>query len=522
VAAGKPLGGAPLGYVLGPEDLLIGPEGEPQRIDKAYSWDAPMSAHGLMHMVISNAVAGDPYPVDVLFMYMANMAWNSSMNTRGVMNMLTETDPQTGEYKIPKIIYSDAYSSEMVAYADLILPDTTYLERHDAISLLDRPICEADGVADAIRWPVIEPDRDVRGFQSVLLDIGARLGLPGMVNDDGSAKYSDYGDYIVNHQRKPGIGPLAGFRGANGTSEGRGDVNPDQLDAYIENGSFWHTDIPEEARYYKMANMAYQDFAVDMGFYDNPQPYAFQIYSETLQKFRLAAEGHGDAQPPDHLRERVRTCFTPLPSWYAPFEGEAISEEEYPLHALTQRPMAMYHSWGSQNPWLRQIHGHNPMFISQGLADGHDLVDGDWIWVTSHHGKIRVPVAVMAGVNDRTIWTWNAIGKRKGAWQLDEDAPEAKKGFLLNHLIYELLPPKGDGQRWSNSDPITGQAAWFDLRVRIAKAAADEPAESAPQFDSLPRMNGMAQPDKTLRYGLKWTANASTVKAGRKKGKMSS
>jgi anaerobic selenocysteine-containing dehydrogenase len=70
---------------------------------------------------------------------MANMAWNSSMNTRGVMDMLTAKDDETGEYKIPKIIYSDAYQSEMVAYADLILPDTTYLERHDAISLLDRP-----------------------------------------------------------------------------------------------------------------------------------------------------------------------------------------------------------------------------------------------------------------------------------------------------------------------------------------------------------------------------------------------
>ena len=51
--------------------------------------------------------------------------------------------------------------------------------------MLDRPICEADAVADAIRWPVFEPDRDVRGFQSVLLDLGARLKLPGMVNDDG-------------------------------------------------------------------------------------------------------------------------------------------------------------------------------------------------------------------------------------------------------------------------------------------------------------------------------------------------
>ena len=505
VAPEKPLGGAPLGYVLGPEDLIVGPDGTPQRIDKAYSWDAPMSAHGMMHMVISNAVAGDPYPVDVLFMYMANMAWNSSMNTRGVMDMLTETDPDTGEYRIPKLIYSDAYSSEMVAYADLILPDTTYLERHDAISLLDRPICEADAVADAIRWPVIEPDRDVRGFQSVLLDLGARLGLPGMVNDDGSAKFADYGDYIVNHQRKPGIGPLAGFRGEGGDAEGRGEPNQNQLDAYIENGAFWQAEIPAEARYFKQANAAYQQFAVDMGFYDAPQPYAFQIYVETLQKFRLAAEGHGDQQPPDHLRERIRTCFTPLPSWYAPFEGSAVDEASFPLHALTQRPMAMYHSWGSQNAWLRQIHGHNPMFVSQTLAAKHDLADGDWIWVTSHHGRIRVPVAVMAGVNDHTIWTWNAIGKRKGAWQLDPDAPEAKKGFLLNHLIHELLPAKGDGMRWSNSDPVTGQAAWFDLRVRIEKAAADEAAESWPQFDTLPRMNGEGAPDATLRYGLEWT-----------------
>ena len=360
-------------------------------------------------------------------------------------------------------------------------------------------------MADAIRWPVIEPDRDVRGFQSVLLDLGARLGLPGMVNDDGSAKFADYGDYIVNHERKPGIGPLAGFRGEEGDSEGRGEPNRNQLEAYIENGAFWQAEIPEEARYFKQANAAYQQFAVDMGFYDAPQPYAFQIYVETLQKFRLAAEGHGDQQPPDHLRERIRTCFTPLPSWYAPFEGSAVDEDAYPLHALTQRPMAMYHSWGSQNAWLRQIHGHNPMFVSQALAAEHDLADGDWIWVTSHHGRIRVPVAVMAGVNDHTIWTWNAIGKRKGAWQLDPDAPEAKKGFLLNHLIHELLPAKGDGMRWSNSDPITGQAAWFDLRVQIEKAAADEPAESWPQFDTLPRMNGEGPPDATLRYGLEWT-----------------
>ncbi|MDE1950268.1 MAG: hypothetical protein KGI35_16725, partial [Burkholderiales bacterium] len=34
----------------------------------------------------------------------------------------------------------------------------------------------------------------------------------------------------------------------------------------------------------------------------------------------------------------------------------------------------------------------------------------------------------------------------------------------------------------SNSDPITGQAGWYDVRVRIYPAAAGEPEETWPQF----------------------------------------
>src|SRR3546814_9980594 len=102
------------------------------------------------------------------------MGWNSAMNVPGTIRMLTDKDETTGEYRIPKIIYSDAFYSETVPYADLILPDTTYLERWDCISLLDRPISSADGPADAIRQPVVAPDRDVRPFQDVLIALGAR------------------------------------------------------------------------------------------------------------------------------------------------------------------------------------------------------------------------------------------------------------------------------------------------------------------------------------------------------------
>ncbi len=474
---GGPLNGPHLGFVHGPDDLALKPDGSAARIDKAFTWENPMSSHGLMHMVISNAHAGDPYKIDTLFMYMANMSWNSSMNTGGVMKMLTDTD-ESGAYVIPHIIYSDAYSSEMVAYADLILPDTTYLERYDCISLLDRPICEADAAADAIRWPVVEPDRNVKGFQSALCDLGARLGLPGFVNDDGSQKFADYADYIVNHQRRPGIGPLAGWRmGPKGLQSGRGDANLGQMQSYIRNGGFFVEHIPEGANYYKPWNRAYQDWAVKLGLYDAPQPYLFNLYVEPMRRFQLAAEGHGDRQPPDHLRARIKATMSPLPIWY---ETDQQGNEGFTVNALTQRPMAMYHSWGSQNAWLRQLHGHNPMYLPTKLMRQHDFKDGDWARITSPHGEITVPVMEMAALNENTIWTWNAIGKRKQAWALDKGAPEATKGFLINHLIHELLPPKGDGLRWANSDPITGQAAWFDLKVRVEKTTA--PQESRPEY----------------------------------------
>ena len=115
-----------------------------------------------------------------------------------------------------------------------------------------------------------------------------------------------YSDYIVNHERTPGIGPLAGWRGENGDEHGRGSSNPNQLERYIENGCFWQHHLPPEQQYYKHANKDYLEFAAHMGFIPKAEQIVMQIYSEPMQKFRLAAEGHGDIQPPDSLRQRIQ------------------------------------------------------------------------------------------------------------------------------------------------------------------------------------------------------------------------
>jgi anaerobic selenocysteine-containing dehydrogenase len=493
------LPGMALGFPQGPRDLLLDDDGAPIRIDKAFTWDAPLAAHGMMHMVIANAWAGDPYRIDTLFMYMANMAWNSAMNPGESMRMLTDKDPETGEYRIPRVIYADAFFSETVPYADLILPDTTYLERWDCISMLDRPIGSAHGPADAIRQPVLTPDRDVRPFQDVLLELGARLKLPGFVKDDGNPAYRDYPDYIANHERSPGIGPLGGWRGADGSASGKGAANPDQLARYVENQCFWQHRLPPEQLYFKHANAAYLRDAQAMGLVPNANQIVLQLYSEPLQRFRLAAEGHGAIQPPETHRARIRRYFDPLPFWYPPVEDSALQQAAWPLHAITQRPAIMYHSWGSQNAWLRQIYDRNHLYMNRRTAAAMGIEDDDHVWVISRAGRVKCQVRLMEGVNPDTVWTWNAIGKRARAWNLAADAPESRQGFLLNHVISEFRPGE-DGARQSNSDPITGQAAWYDLRVRIEKVGA---GGTELRFSPLKLPPGMGAPPRLLRFGAK-------------------
>jgi anaerobic selenocysteine-containing dehydrogenase len=502
VQPNTPLDGMPLGWPASPEDLFVDQDGGPVRIDKAFSWEYPLSVHGLMHNVITNAWRGDPYPIDTLFIFMANMAWNSSMNTSEVRRMLNDKD-ENGQYRIPFLVVADAFQSETVAFADLVLPDTSYLERHDCMSMLDRPISEYDGPVDSVRIPVLPPSGDSKPFQEVLIELGSRLKLPAFTHDDGSRKFRDYPDFVVNYETSPGsgIGFLAGWRGKGGEQFMKGEPNPRQWEMYEKNNCVFHYELPKSYQYMRNWNQGYLEWAKRHVLTRYAEPINIHIYSEVLQRFRLAAQGKSAGrQPPDHLRERIATHFDPLPFYSQPLEEEVTDLHRYPLNAITQRPMAMYHSWDSQNPWLRQIHTWNFLYVNTRTAQQAGIGDGDWMWVESMHGKVRCLCRHSEAVEPGTVWTWNAIGKASGAWGLDDDANESKKGFLLNHLIKEELPAAEGGGHVSNSDPVTGQAGWYDVRVRIYPANAGEAHESAPQFDTLGPVPGQALENNPGRW----------------------
>lgn len=76
------------------------------------------------------------------------------------------------------------------------------------------------------------------------------------------------------------------------------------------------------------------------------------------------------------------------------------------------------------------------------------------------------------------------------------DAPESTRAFLLNHVISDRLP----NSLQSNSDPVTGQAAWFDVRVKVERAADHEQNDAGHTFGALNPPPGIVTGPDVLQY----------------------
>ena len=338
-----------------------------------------------------------------------------------------------GEYAIPFIVVVDAFQSETVSFADLVLPDTTYLERYDAISLLDRPISEPD--AAGRRDPASgssQLDRDVRPWQDVLVELASRLKFPAFTRADGSRKFADYTRLHrqlreVSRHRLPRRLARRGRR----VAALRGEPNPKQWETYIENQSFFTYPWPENMRYYRLreqglSRVRRKACAVRHAAGAGDPADVFGAAAE------VPAGGAGlydGPQPPSLTdRERLATYFDPLPFWYAPLEGaqahtrarsrayplprdHAAADDDVPLVGFAERVAAA-------DP-RRENH---PVHESRHRACSSGLPTTTGSWVESHHGRIRCQLRTMEGVEAHTVWTWNAVGKQAGAWGCRADA----------------------------------------------------------------------------------------------------
>ena len=153
--------------------------------------------------------------------------------------------------------------------------------------------------------------------------------------------------------------------------------------------------------------------------------------------------------------------------------------------------------------------GRKKTITGQDGSQAHTAYDGVYTTVTDQSGRqrrqkvdslgriIRVDEPDATGnlgafdsPTQATYYEYDTLGNLvhviQGASPIQE---RFFKYDALSRLTYEHQVEQVGA--FSASDPVTGQAAWYDLRVRIEKASDEEEAMSAPQFPVLTGFKGV-------------------------------
>ena len=147
---------------LAPDPLAEEGRAQP-RVDHAGTRRYPLA--GDVYQQLPESIAEDAtYPVNALFLYYTNPLFSS---------------PQVGRFyeafeKVPFVVSFSPFLDDSTAYADLILPDHTYLERLQDVALpssLGYPVV-------GLGQPAVAPLFDTRHTGDVLLEIAHGLGEP--------------------------------------------------------------------------------------------------------------------------------------------------------------------------------------------------------------------------------------------------------------------------------------------------------------------------------------------------------
>jgi anaerobic selenocysteine-containing dehydrogenase len=137
-------------------------KGQP-RIDLKGHEDGYLLANNMLQELGPNSLAGRPYKLDTVMFYLSNPIW-------------TAPNGQVWEEAMAELFVIDTspFPGETAMFADLILPDHTYLER-----LQDAPTYPFQGWPMAqLRVPAIEPLYDTKYYGDVLIEIGKRIKGP--------------------------------------------------------------------------------------------------------------------------------------------------------------------------------------------------------------------------------------------------------------------------------------------------------------------------------------------------------
>ncbi|MGY6704808.1 molybdopterin-dependent oxidoreductase [Roseinatronobacter sp.] len=391
---------------------------EQPRIDKAKTAEWPM-VDSMMQEAGPNHLKGDPYKLDTAMFYYTNPIWSAP-------------NPQVWEEALKDVFIIDTspFPGETAMYADIILPDHTYLERWQ-----DSPTYPFEGwPMTALRVPAVDPIHDTKHFGDTLIEIGKRINGP-------MGEYYREIDNVENILRHL----------AKGFEDNPGDNGVNSFESWAEKGVWykkpyhWHH---RRGTFYEWDGEGYNTQMT-------PDEVKAKLLKTPSGKFEFVSgylENHAD-----YIERElgVPADRAGLIQWVAPVHSGGgddlfLVSPKTPLHA-EGRSGNIPHGIANHQPI---VGGKNTVYleIHPETARDRGIRDGDRVRMTSAVGSIEAYCRFMPGHRRDTI----VLPMEHGHWAQGRWA----KGRLPGHSG-DVTP--------NVSDPISGLASYYTGKVKLER-----------------------------------------------------
>ncbi|MDA8235308.1 MAG: molybdopterin-dependent oxidoreductase [Clostridia bacterium] len=373
------------------------------------------AGHMSLESILEPAKFGHSYEPEAMLIYHSNPMWN----------MPATSLVQEVFKKMKFIIAIDVIVNESTEWADIILPDHSYLES-TLMVCLEPPVV----TGHALRQPAVNPLYNSRDAGDILTDIAERVGCLG--------NWNDILNFVLGLINRPELmlEPDKKYNHLEIMDRVAKCVYGDDkgLDWFRKHGHAVRIRTPEE---------------VYLPYGENRIPFYFGIMLEEAEKVKkLMAETK---------IEWDVSAYQPLPIWR---ETALFTDNlDYDLFAICFKSAIVNFSESTSIPWIGEIVDKTPdnsgVWINPVTAQAKGIKDGDEIIIESAADKILGIARLTHEVHPDVLAISNAISRFA-----EHSGVQRRMGTHFN----KLLPT---GLKWT--DMCTG-ALETTVRVKVRKA----------------------------------------------------
>jgi molybdopterin-containing oxidoreductase family molybdopterin binding subunit len=307
------------------------------------------------------------------------------------------------------IISIDLFLTESSDFADIVLPDCSYLESLDSRPNFPFIFSLPGGMGEwcwPIKQPVVEPEGQQRRCSEILIELADRIGMREDLNAAYNAILKLEGPFRLDTARKYTYDEICDAELKTNFGPGRG------LEWFKKNGVVKWRKKPEEV-YWRH-------------FVDVRVPIYWEFLPVLGKKIKAITEPRGLTLPDEF--------YQPMPDWL-PCHSHVESSSGFDLYAFYYRDIIHTNSFTMENPWLDEAARLDPYSytVSVNAAAGHakGLKDGDSVWVETEAGrKVKGKLHLTEAIHPEGL----GIAACAGHWGKGMPIAEGK-GVFFNELL---------------------------------------------------------------------------------------